>query len=100
MSHSSGQKGVKFEWEPGSSLEPGLLWRPRARMTSTSRFPLLSHRLNWMSPSTGEPSTWRPTNWPGPRPANIIFKPYPFNFLGFHYAEDQMKTKEYQTAFG
>ena len=38
-------------------------------MTSTSRLPLLSHILSWMSPSAGEASTCLPTNWPGPRPS-------------------------------
>ena len=41
----------------GRILLPGLLCRPRARITSTSKFPRLSTRLSWMSPNTGEPST-------------------------------------------
>jgi hypothetical protein len=47
---------IKKRW-PGSSLEPGLVWSPLARMTSSSRFPRRSTRLSWMSPRTGDPST-------------------------------------------
>lgn len=54
---------------PGRVFEPGLHWSPRARMTSTSRWPLRSHMLSWMSPKAGEAKTWRPTNWPGPKPS-------------------------------
>ena len=69
------EEEANYDWEtgndidlPGRTLEPGLLWRPRARITSTSKLPRLSQRLSWISPRTGEPRTWRPTSWPGPRP--------------------------------
>ena len=54
---------------PGGTLTPGLATKFRARMTSTSRLPLLSTRLSWMSPMRGEPSACRPTSWEGPSPS-------------------------------
>ena len=54
---------------PGKVLDPGLHCSPLARMTSTSRFPLWSLMLSWMSPRAGDASTCRPTSCPGPRPS-------------------------------
>ena len=54
---------------PGNTLDPGLHWSPLPRMTSTSRFPLRSQRLSWISPRAGEARTCLPTNWPGPSPS-------------------------------
>lgn len=44
-------------------------WRPLARITSTSRWPFCWHIDNWISPNDDAPNTWRPTNWPGPKPS-------------------------------
>lgn len=42
---------------------------PLARITSTSRHPFWWHIDSWMSPKEDAPSTWRPTNCPGPKPS-------------------------------
>ena len=68
-SKSTGYFFFEKEEVPGNVFEPGLHCRPLALMTSTSRFPRLSHMLNWMSPNAGDARTCLPTNCPGPRPS-------------------------------
>jgi len=56
----------------GRVFEPGLDCSLRARITSTSRLPLRSLRLNCMSPRYGDAKAWRETICPAPSPSTKL----------------------------